>query len=77
MTLIYDTLIVSEKLTLSGNGARVALNTEIFLVLFAVNTLSIQSVCKRNSAYVSAQCICVTYFEVPVCARPRSPTQTI
>jgi len=62
LALIYDTLVVSKKLTLSGNGARVAFNAKIVLSLFATNTLLIQSVCKRNSAYVSAQCICVTYF---------------
>jgi len=44
MALIYDTLVVSKKLALSGNGARVAFNAEIVLRLFAVDTLFIQSV---------------------------------
>ena len=62
MALIYDTLVVSKKLTLSRNGTRIAFNAKIVLGLFAANTLFIQSVCKPNSVYMSAQCICVTYF---------------
>ena len=60
--LVYDTLIVAEKFSLPGNSAGVCLNTKFIPILLATNAVFTQSAGKRNSAYVSAQSICMTYF---------------
>ena len=62
LILVYDTLIVAEKLSLPGNSAGVCLNTKFIPILLVANVVFTQSTGKRNSAYVSAQSICVTYF---------------